>query len=101
MSNQKNPNEITLDTPIKRGDDEIKSIELRKPMAGELRGASLADLLQMDVTALHKVLPRISTPPLNEHEVANLDPADLLQCATKVVGFLLPKAALEEVSQAG
>lgn len=92
MSTQQS--EITLDTPIKRGDDEIKTIELRKPNSGELRGANLADLLQMDVTALHKVLPRISTPPLTEHEVANMDPADLLQCGMKVAGFLLPKAAL-------
>lgn len=99
MSANKNPNAITLETPIKRGDSEITSIELRKPNAGELRGANLVDLLQMDVTALHKVLPRITIPALNEHEVAAMDPVDLMQCGTKVSGFLLPKAALQEASR--
>lgn len=81
---------ITLDTPIKRGDDTIKSIEVRKPAAGELRGCNLTDLLQMDVVALTKVLPRITTPSLTEQEVGRMDPADLLQLGTEVSGFLLP-----------
>ena len=87
------PNTITLDQPIKRGESEITAIELRKPMSGELRGLNLTDLLQMDVTALQRVLPRISSPTLTEAEVAALDPADLLQLGSTVAGFLLPKAA--------
>ena len=60
----KNPNEevITLDTPIVRGQQHIEQVTLRKPMSGELRGVTLADLSQMDVLALRKVLPRITTP---------------------------------------
>lgn len=92
MSNAANPNTVTLDTPIKRGTEEITSIELRKPGSGELRGLKLSELLEMDVTALHKVLPRISTPTLTEAEVSAMDPADLLSCASKVAGFLLPSA---------
>ena len=87
-----NPNTITLDQPIKRGSDEIKSIELRKPGSGELRGLKLAELLEMDVSALHKVLPRISNPTITEAEVSAMDPADLLSCGSKVAGFLLPTA---------
>ena len=81
---------ITLETPIKRGETEITSIELRKPVAGELRGCNLTDLLQMDVVALTKVLPRITTPAITESDVSKMDPADLMQCATEVAGFLLP-----------
>lgn len=92
-------NAVTLDTPIQRGETTIGLITLRKPKAGELRGVSLAELLQLDVTALTTVLPRITTPTLLKQEVADLDPADLVQLGTKVVGFLLPKAALESVSQ--
>ena len=84
---------ITLDHPIKRGETEITSVDLRKPSSGELRGLNLTDLLQMDVAALQRVLPRISTPTLTESEVAALDPADLFQLGTMVAGFLLPKAA--------
>lgn len=87
---------ITLDTPIKRGDNDIAEISLRKPSAGELRGVTLTDLLQMDVAALTKVVPRISEPPLTEIEIARMDPADLVQIGGVVAGFLLPKAALAE-----
>lgn len=87
---------ITLDTPIKRGENDITEIALRKPAAGELRGVTLTDLLQMDVSALTKVLPRISEPSLTESEVARMDPADLVQIGGVVAGFLLPRAALAE-----
>ena len=90
---------ITLEQPIQRGESTIDTVELRKPVSGELRGANLTDLIQMDVTALHKVLPRITVPPLTEHEVAQLDPADLLQFGTMVAVFLLPKDAMPAVSR--
>ncbi|WP_448647204.1 phage tail assembly protein [Pseudomonas mohnii] len=97
---QKNPNVevITLDTPIKRGTEQLTSVSLRKPMSGELRGVSLADLLQMDVLALRKVLPRITIPALTDHELGQMDPADLVQMATVVTGFLLPKSAKTDAS---
>jgi hypothetical protein len=84
-------NIVTLNTPITRGEQKIEKITMRKPMSGELRGANLTDLLQMDVNALHKVLPRITDPMLTEAEVAALDPADLVQCGAMVMGFLLSK----------
>lgn len=90
---------ITLEQPIIRGESAIGTVELRKPAAGELRGVNLTDLVQMDVTALHRVLPRITVPPLTEHEVASLDPADLLQFGTMVAVFLLPKDAMPVVSR--
>lgn len=82
-------NTITLDTPIKRGDQTITAVSLRKPNSGELRGLNLTDLLQMDVQALHRVLPRISTPMLTEADVSNMDLKDLLACGSMVAGFLL------------
>lgn len=89
---------ITLDTPIQRGTETITAVTLRKPAAGELRGVALTDLLQMDVTALQKVLPRITQPTLTAADVAGMDPADLLQIGTEVSGFLLPKALRPEES---
>lgn len=82
---------VTLDTPIKRGDQVITAVSLRRPASGELRGLSLTSLLQMEVDTLQKVLPRITTPILTEPDVASLDPADLLQLGAKVAGFLVPK----------
>ena len=89
---------VTLDTPITRGETKIESVTLRKPGSGELRGVSLTDLLRMDVDALITVVPRISTPTLLKHEVAAMDPADLVQIGSAVAGFLLPKAAKPEIS---
>ncbi|USW02674.1 phage tail assembly protein [Pseudomonas pergaminensis] len=85
-------NTVILDTPIRRGTTSIDSITLRKPNSGELRGVSLAELLQIDVNSLVKVLPRISSPTLTAIEVTSMDPADLFALGTKVCGFLLQKS---------
>lgn len=92
-----NPNEavVTLDKPITRGSNTHESLTLRKPASGELRGVSLLELMQMDVQALSKVLPRISSPSLTAQEVNAMDPADLLACGVAVSGFLLQKSAKE------
>jgi len=86
------PNTYTLDTPIVRGVQTIERITLRKPSAGELRGVSLSDLVNLDVTALSKVLPRISSPTLTDRDVSNLDPADLVQLGGIFAGFLMTNA---------
>ena len=93
--------EITLQTPIKRKDEQIKKLTLRQPKAGELRGLSLARLMQMDVGAIITVVPRISQPILDEAEVAALGPVDFAAVAQEVVGFFFSaadKAALEAQS---
>jgi hypothetical protein len=92
--NDTNDNTVTLDTPIKRGEQTIDKVTLRKPSSGELRGTSLSALVNLDVEALQKVLPRITSPMLTEADVARLDPADLVQLGGMFAGFLLPKAAL-------
>lgn len=95
----KNPNEevVTLDAPLQRGENMIETVTIRKPMAGELRGVSLIELMQMDVLALRKVLPRITTPTLTDLEIGRMDPADLVQCGVAVSSFLLSKSAKEAV----
>lgn len=86
------PGEVTLDTPLTRGNQTISKVRLRKPSSGELRGVSLVALLQMDVVALQTVLPRITVPTLTKPEVSALEPSDLLQLGTEVSNFLLPRA---------
>ncbi|MBV8635662.1 MAG: phage tail assembly protein [Burkholderiaceae bacterium] len=83
---------IVLDEPIHRGEQVITEVTVRKPTSGELRGISLIDLGQMNVIALQQVLPRISTPTLTQHDVANLDPADLMELGAEVASFLVKKA---------
>ncbi|TNV09543.1 phage tail assembly protein [Buttiauxella sp. B2] len=88
-----NPNLITLETPIKRGDDVIKTLTLIKPTAGTLRGVSLADVASSDVNALIKVLPRMTCPALTEAEIIRLELPDMMTIAAKVIGFLAPTSA--------
>lgn len=80
---------IVLEQPIKRGEGKpIGEIVLRKPAAGELRGLNLRDLLNGDVSATIRLVPRISQPTLTEQDVAALDVADLVLCADAIAGFL-------------
>jgi hypothetical protein len=88
-----NTNTVVLDTPIVQGETEIKVLTLRKPNAGALRGTSINALVNLDVDALGKVLPRICTPSISELDVQMMDPADLIQVGVVFGGFLLPKAA--------
>ncbi|QOV63480.1 phage tail assembly protein [Kosakonia pseudosacchari] len=88
-----NENVITLENPIKRGEQVIDQITLMKPNAGTLRGVSLASVANSDVDALIKVLPRVTAPSLTEQEVAALELPDLVALAGKVIGFLSPGSA--------
>lgn len=88
MNESENPHIVTLDSPVQRGEQKIEKVTVAKPNAGTLRGVSLASLAQSDVDALIKVLPRMTSPALTEHEVARLDACDLLSFAGKVIGFV-------------
>ena len=92
------PNTVTLDYPIQRGDQVISAVKLRKPSAGELRGIKLVDLLQIDVSAMATLLPRITEPTLTIADVNKLDPADLVAIGTHTAGFFVPKAQRESLS---
>lgn len=84
---------VTLDTPLRRGEEAIGIVAVRKPGSGELRGLTLMALSQLDYAALETLLPRITTPVLHKPDIAALDPADLMQLGAEVMDFLLPKAA--------
>jgi hypothetical protein len=84
---------IELETPIQRGELQIKSVEVIKPNSGALRGTRLSDIASSDVDALLTVLPRITQPALTKAECMALEPADLIAFAGKVIGFLSPKSA--------
>ena len=91
VADKNDPNTVTLDTPVKHGDQTITRVTLRKPKAGELRGIALSELLQLKVEAIQTVVPRISSPMLHKQDMANMDPADLVSLGSVVIGFLLTK----------
>lgn len=83
---------VTLEKPIKRGETEIAELGLRKPSAGELRGLSVMDVVRLETTALLTLIPRISVPPLVDHEAATLEPADLLAIGAEIADFFMTSA---------
>lgn len=91
---------IQLQQPIQRPDGPITAVVLRRPDAGALRGLKLTDVLQMDVNAMIRLLPRISQPALLPDDVAALDPADLLELSSEVVCFFVgPEQLAAEMSR--
>ena len=88
---------ITLDFPIDRGTSKVDKITLHKPNAGQLRGVSLRELLDMNTDAIVKVVSRVSEPQITPQEAAGkLDPSDLLQIGAALANFLLPPALKEQ-----
>lgn len=83
---------ITLAEPIKRGEQEITELTLRKPRAGELRGLNLQQLIACDVAAILQLLPRISDPVLVDSECNALDVADLTEIGGAIRGFFMTLA---------
>lgn len=78
---------IYLTTPIKRGEQSIESITLRKPKTGELRGLKRMDLLQLDEAQTATLLTRISEPALTEADIADMDIEDSTKLMIEVLAF--------------
>lgn len=94
------PEGTKLHRPIVRGEHTITHLQLREPSAGELRGLSLAELLQMQTTALVTLLPRVTEPPITKPEASALSAADLIALGGEVLGFLVPDQVAAMTAQA-
>lgn len=96
MSKVTNLNSVTLTKPIKIDGVDVAKITLRKPSVGELRGLAMVDILRMDVSALVKLLPRITQPPLSAFQIAKeIETEDFTDLASKTVLFFAKKEQLE------
>lgn len=80
--------EVTLGTPIIRGEQTISTISIRKPLGGDLRGIALMDLLNMKIDALEVILPRITTPVLNANDIREMDIMTISEIFAGVFSFL-------------
>ena len=87
---------VTLEAPIQRGETKLTEIEVIKPNAGALRGASLRGLLDFQADDIITVLPRVTIPALTPAEAQRLDPADLVQFGGVIAGFLLTKRHMDQ-----
>ena len=65
----------------------------------EREGATtIRDLVQGDVNAVIRLLPRISQPILTTADAGKLEPADLIEFARVIGDFFVPKAERESLS---
>lgn len=78
---------VDLTTPITVGENEVKSLTLRKPAAGELRGIKMLDILQMDPAAHAVLVPRICEELVDASYFWKLDATDLMSVIGTVVSF--------------
>jgi len=97
MSKAADPNTVTLSEPVTIDGKKAAKITLRKPVSGELRGLNLANIMQMDVSTMIRLLPRITMPPLDEGQVAALPPEDLMDLSMRTVGFFAQKSQLQQL----
>ena len=87
---------VKLARPLTEGRPEpITAVTLREPTSGDLRGLKLTDVMQMDVTAMTRLIPRLTNPALAPSEIEALGPADFMSLCTGVVGFFFTEAQIE------
>lgn len=78
---------VPLAKPLTYGQDKLTNLQLRRPMAGDLRGLRLAGLSDMDVDVITKIAVRCSVTAVTEALLAELDPYDLVKLTEAVGGF--------------
>lgn len=81
--------DVALETPIVRGEENITSVRLRRPTAGDYRGTTMSAAYAMDPVALAKVISRVSTPMISELEYMAMDSDDAAELGGEIVDFLL------------
>lgn len=82
---------VNLENPIVRDGKEITEVTVRMPMAGDLRGTSLQQLMSGGTTEIQTVLRRVTSPMLTEADFADMPGADFIELSTEVMGFLTPR----------
>ncbi|MFT8555432.1 MAG: phage tail assembly protein [Zymomonas mobilis] len=80
-------NAVTLGYALMRGDQEIKTISFRTPVAGDLRGLGVVDLCNNDIDQMSKFLPRITMPALMPSEIEKLPLSDYFALSVKALDF--------------
>lgn len=83
---------VDLDNPIKRGDQVISSVMVRKPLGGDMRGTEVTKLWNMDVDHMSIVIPRVTEPTIHRQDFLDMAGEDITSLCAEVVNFLLSKA---------
>ena len=89
---------VKLARPVEREGSKVAEVTLIEPNAGAMRGLKLANVMQMDVTAMLALIPRITKPVLETHELEQMGSRDFLQLSQEAVLFFVTPAEFEALS---
>jgi hypothetical protein len=95
------PVQIRLASPLATADGcTIDAVTLARPTVAALKGLQLAMVQVQDVSAICRLLPRITTPALTPAQVESLDPADFAALANRVSLFFMSPEQLAQMQAA-
>ena len=90
---------VKLARPIQREGGAVGEVTLLEPGPGQLRGLKLSNVMQMDVSTMLVLLPRITKPVLDPAEVEAMGPRDFLQLSQETVLFFVTSSEFEALSR--
>ncbi|MGV6840167.1 MAG: phage tail assembly protein [Planktomarina sp.] len=73
MTNNKSLVSFTLSKAVEIDGKKVTEIKLRQPVAGEMRGVNLSQVILGHTDTMLEVLPRITMPPLTTAQLAGED----------------------------
>ncbi|EEC7525315.1 phage tail protein [Escherichia coli] len=81
---------VKLTQPIERGGEKITYVEITGAIeqAGSLRGLSLSDVLNLKADTMFTLLPRVTSPRLDEVTIKKMASRDFIQLCVVAVNFL-------------
>lgn len=81
---------VKLLRPVERGGEKITYVEITGAIeqAGSLRGLSLTDVLNLKTDAMFTLLPRVTSPRLDEVTLKKMLSRDFIQLCGVAVNFM-------------
>ncbi len=81
---------VKLIRPLERGGEKITYVEITGAIeqAGSLRGLSLTDVLNMKADTMFTLLPRVTSPRLDEVMIKKMLSRDFIQLCAVAVNFM-------------
>lgn len=81
---------VKLTRPIERGGEKITYVEITGAIeqAGSLRGLSLSDVLNLKADTMFTLLPRVTSPRLDEVMIKEMSSRDFIQLCAVAVNFM-------------
>ncbi|MBS9582022.1 phage tail protein [Escherichia coli] len=81
---------VKLLRPVERGGEKITYVEITGAIeqAGSLRGLSLTDVLNLKTDAMFTLLPRVTSPRLDEVTLKKMSSRDFIQLCAVAVNFM-------------